>query len=513
MKLILNTNINYRAIRNIKGQLEVLNHTRTTLTKINLLHLIKSNQLNYNLNNTNNLINDVLLNRSGYTYTTPYISGIGQLSSAIIPTTICTQNTLFFKDTNQITIPKKMTYVIQKFVSHKLLREIHSDLNVAREYCLLFLMQLNSAYYNTEDPNEEDWKSLNAGYLREFFTTYSLCYKKIIDALLTPTSKGVLIECDGIFIKGHKNYYYKLGANYKGKGYTNYTLQTEQAKQLLQKYYQKKWDNTQQNIICKNLIEFYKSVTLPTLYEIENEATKLISQKYKTKKGKPLKRLNKHRKSYFRDSSKYCFVEDSILIFNNLTENGIMIPITGGDASGGRVVDSFTLMPSWIRNLVKIKGKPITECDYSCFHPNIAALLYGGNSRYLTHKHIEKTLGIDEVLIKTEHLSFFNKDVWQMKLSPLYDYYIKYEKWMLNNIIDEKRNDSQHKYKITSRRLFKMEVVIMTKVIQILNREKIYVGYVYDALFFNPMHAERVKEVMDNVAFNQKIYTKAKLSK
>src|ERR1035437_10361686 len=101
-----------------------------------------------------------------------------------------------------------------------------------------------------------------------------------------------------------------------------------------------------------------------------------------------------------------------------------MIPIDGSAESGGRVVDSFTLMPSWIRNLVKINGKRLIECDYIALHPNIAIKLYGGKTEYITHGDVALELKLKVLPVKVEHLSFFNKKVWGMKHSFLYDYYL-----------------------------------------------------------------------------------------
>jgi hypothetical protein len=506
MKLELNTNINYSGIRSVKDQLQLTNQNRKTVNDDQVLDNIK---LNYNLINTYNLSNDVLLNRSIYTSKTSSIVGVKYQNSNTIPTTICAQNSLFFNQSTHIYIPNKVLHVLQKYVSKFQLRKVDADVTVAIEYCLLFLMQLDSTSYTNDNQNKDVWKSLNAAYLREFFTTDPLCYKKITGVLSTPTSKGTIIECDGISIKGSKNYHYRLADNYRGKGYSAYKLKTTNAKVLLQNCHQKKWDSTKKNIICQNLIKFYTSVTLPTLIEIEDEADRLISMKYKNKKGKILKRLNKRSKTYFKDSKKYSFVEDAVKIFERLTVNGIMIPIPGGEASGGRVVDCFTLMPSWIRNLVKVNGKKITECDYSCLHPNLAISIYGGNSQYVTHTKIANSIDIDEHKVKVEHLAFFNMEVWQMKQSPLYHYYKRFENWMLTNIINEKQADT-HKHKKTSHRLFRMEVEIMTEVIRILNKENISVGYVYDALFFDPIYGHRVKEVMDAVAIKLGVFTTAK---
>jgi hypothetical protein len=77
-----------------------------------------------------------------------------------------------------------------------------------------------------------------------------------------------------------------------------------------------------------NIISFakldlvYKSVTLPSLFEIERKQIDLLRKKYKNKKGKLIKRLNKHSKSSFK-TRKTFFVEDSILIYNRLAENGL----------------------------------------------------------------------------------------------------------------------------------------------------------------------------------------------
>jgi hypothetical protein len=288
-------------------------------------------------------------------------------------------------------------------------------------------------------------------------------------------------------------------------------LKTKEVIGLLNKHYYRVLGEAKKNPICENLIRFYQDISLPNISQIKKEAERLIALGYVTKKGKRLTKLNKHARSYYKNQEKLSFVEDAIEIFEYLTDNGLLIPTVGGEASGGRVVDSFTLMPSWIRNLVLVNGKPLVECDYSCLHPNIAIALYDGSTTYLTHDDLGLDLNIDIDTVKKEHLSFFNKEVWQMKQSPLYPYYQQNESIMLQNVISEKYN-SPFKHKITSRKLFAKEVEVMTAVIQQLNSEGIFVGYVYDALFFYPDYAERVKEVMDAVIQQYGIKTEAKLS-
>jgi len=429
-----------------------------------------------------------------------------------ITTDISGQLALFVINKNRIKIPRKVEYIIRNIITEKTLKEIHKDVEVARELCLLFCTQLNSTYFNIKNGSKPDgWKSLRAEYLRNFLSLTPMTYKKVIMVLEKPLRKGAILQCDYKSIKGKKNHFYRLTPSYLGKGIVSCDLKTKEAISLLNKHYYRILGEAQKNSICENLIRFYQDITLPTIEEIEKEADRLIKLKYTTKKGKKLARLNKHGRSTFKKPEELSFVEDAIEIFEYLTDNGLLIPKVGGEASGGRVVDSLDLMPSWIRRMIKVNGKLNIESDYTCLHPNITIALYDGSTANLTHDDLGAVLDIDAKTVKVEHLSFFNKEVWQMKQSPLYPYYQQNEPRMLQNVIAEKYNN-QFKHKITSRRLFAKEVEVMTSVIQELNKEGIFVGYVYDALFFNPDYAERVKEVMDNVIQQHGIKTVAKLS-
>ncbi len=429
-----------------------------------------------------------------------------------ITTDISAQLSLFVINNNRIKIPSKVEYVIRKYVSRKLLKEIHKDVDVAIELCLLFCSQLNSTYFDIKNGSQPSgWKSLRAEYLRDFLSLNPLTYKKVITALEEPLKKGAILECDHVSIIGEKNHFYRLTPPYLGKGIVSYDLKTKEAKNLLNKHYYRVLGEAKKNPICENLIRFYQDITLPTMNQIKKEADRLIASGYVTKKGKKLIKLNKHGRSYYKNHKELSFVEDAIEIFEYLTDNGLLIPTVGGEASGGRVVDSLDLMPSWIRSMVKINGVANVESDYSCLHPNITITLYDGSTSYLTHGDLGSELNIDVKTVKKEHLSFFNKEVWQMKQSPLFPYYQRNEPGMLQNVIAEKYN-SPFKHKITSRRLFAKEVEVMTAVIQQLNKEGIFVGYVYDALFFHPDYAKRVKEVMDTVIQQYGIKTIAKLS-
>ena len=60
--------------------------------------------------------------------------------------------------------------------------------------------------------------------------------------------------------------------------------------------------------------------------------------------------------------------------------------------------------------------------------------------------------------------------------------------------------------------MFKKEVDIMTEVIQILSKENINVGYIYDALICHPNNADSIKVEIDKVCLKHGVKTIAKIS-
>lgn len=166
----------------------------------------------------------------------------------------------------------------------------------------------------------------------------------------------------------------------------------------------------------------------------------------------------------------------------------------GSNKSGGRIVDSFTLMPKWIRNLIRIEGEKIKTLDYSCLHPNLANTVYDGCGKRISHQQVADFLQIDRSTAKIEHLSFFNKRWEGMRKSPLFEYYLVHEPEMMRAIKKEKE---EFGHKITSKQLFQAEVELMRKVIIELNNMDILTGYVYDALFCHSKNETHVRQVMN----------------
>ncbi|MCG2610651.1 hypothetical protein LZZ90_03935 [Flavobacterium sp. SM15] len=411
---------------------------------------------------------------------------------------------LIFPNVNSIWIPRKSETALRKYVSKTLLKEIDPNVDVAVEKCLLVLSNFASTYH-TED-KEDRWKRLNSKILHEQTkgkdNTY--IYNKIIDLLKTGTATGAIIEVDEHYVKGVVSRKYRISDSYFKPGLTEYLIKDTGIIQTRNKIYYRLLNEALDNPICNNLVKFYPRIELPTSGELLAIGKLLVKDGYTTKKQKTLTMRNKHDNSYWADADNRSFVENNIKMFEYLTNRGFMIPAAGSEKSGGRVVDSFTLMPAWIRNEITIDGKKLVECDYKALHPNLAMLLYKGKANYLTHEKIAEQTGIDEKEVKREHLSFFNKNWYSMIKSPLFNYYSKHEPDMLSRIYHDKKANG---YKITSKKMFKLEVKIMTDVIKYLNSVGIYVLYVYDALLCEEKDKPVVMETMNRIILEYGVKT------
>lgn len=462
--------------------------------------------------NTNPFINDVWIYTNSIVVETPVISSVSTYFGTSKNPEFHAKLPLFSYPPNTIKIPNKVEYSIKRHIPKKLLREIHPSVDVATELCLLFLSQLTSTYFTWKDgSNIDGWKSLKAKYVRELVHIQDNTYKKIREVLETKLWNGPILECDYVSERRIKCYNYRLGNNYIGKGICNYEIKTSEVQHLNNKNRQRQLNAAVSNSISRNLLILYSMIELPSKKEILENSKKLINAGYKTKKGKILTILNKHSKFYFKDHDNRSFVEDNLTTYEFLTDGGLMIPTIGSDASGGRIIDSISLMPGFIRNMIKIENKHVAECDFSCLHPNIAMSLYGGSERYITHQKVAEETGINLLTIKSEHLSFFNKHPKQMKKSPLFEFYSQKEPVMMKKLIKEKY-ESERKYKTTSQKMMRKEVEIMTDVIRECSKEGIFVGYVYDALICNPDHAQRIKEIMDEQVIKHGVFTYAKIT-
>jgi hypothetical protein len=412
---------------------------------------------------------------------------------------------LQFPNVNSLLIPKKSEYNLRKYAPKGMLRAIDSDVNVAVEKCLVFLSNLSSTYYT-----DDKWKSLNTKILhpqlKSADNTY--IYTRVIDVLLLGTSKGAFIEVNNSYQKNGYSKKYRLTDTYLKAGLVEYTIKDEAIVLNQNKLFYEQLNEAMEHPICSNLVKMYPKIELPTSKELLVIGKRLAKDGHRTKKGKILTMRNNHKNEYWKDSDNRSFVEDNIKLFEFLTSRGFMIPSVGDKKSGGRVVDSFTLMPAWIREQITVNGIKLTECDYTALHPNIAIKLYNGSQRYLTHQNVAERTGIDVKDIKTEHLSFFNKHWQGMLKSPLYAFYSQHEHDMLSRIYNDKK---KHGYKVTSAKMFSVEVAIMTDVIKFLNSIGINVLYVYDALLCEAKDKAIVVETMNRIILEHGVCTCVKV--
>jgi hypothetical protein len=412
---------------------------------------------------------------------------------------------LQFPNVNSLLIPKKSEYNLRKYVPKAMLKAIDSDVNIAIEKCLVFLSNLASTFYT-----DDKWKSLKADILHQQTKSKdnTYIYSRIIDVLKHGTSKGAFIEVNDSYQEREYCKKYRLTDTYLKAGLVEYIIKDAGIVQNRNKLFFEQLNEAMEHPICSNLVKMYPKIELPSPKELLAIGKNLVKQGHKTKKRKILTIRNKHKNDYWKDSDNRSFVEDNILLFEFLTSRGFMIPSVGDDKSGGRVVDSFTLMPAWIREQITVNGIKLTECDYIALHPNIAIKIYDGKLTYITHQNVAERTGIDVNCIKTEHLSFFNKQWLAMLKSPLFAFYSKHEPDMLSRIYNDKK---EHGYKVTSAKMFSVEVSIMTDVINHLNTLGINVLYVYDALLCEEKDKAIVVETMNRIILEHSVYTCVKV--
>lgn len=402
-----------------------------------------------------------------------------------------------------IFIPKKVRRYLDKNVRLDEFREIDRDVAAAKEKLLIVVSLISTQLIN----DKRYWKRIS-------HTIIQTLVRKGNDNTNLSGRAVRLLERHGIIEIKKKNdgsddyeenkyvRSFRLSLEYFKQPVVEYHLKNRDAienRQIAAKLFDNDFKKSS-NPIIKNLLHVYQSITLPTVDEIHERAKLLIENGY-SKRGKKLIYLGKKK----RNTDLFIYVEEHIEIFNYLVKS-IRTPTISSDTAGGRVTDFLNLMPSWIRQLVRMDGEAIVECDYKCLHPNLAVKIFGGTTKFLTHEKIADDLNIDVLSVKQEHLSFFNCHENQMVKSLIHDYYLKNESKMLARIKHDKKVASPW-YKRTSKKLFGLEVQLMTEVITRLNQKGIYVIYVYDALYAKESEANEVKEVMNEVAEEMGIYT------
>ncbi|MBB1195128.1 hypothetical protein DNC80_15805, partial [Flavobacterium sp. SOK18b] len=362
-----------------------------------------------------------------------------------------------FSDSRNITIPKNVEKLLRSKLLKKELLKIHRDSDLAIEYCLVFLSNFSTIDY--ENNNQGNWKALSSVILQEQIPGSDGRYKRVIDLLLSNIfSSRPIIETKlnergtASYEVGKKSKQYRLSDQFLNQGSVKYKISSDFLINHRQKQRDININKGLTNPIAKNLLTIYPKITFPTQKEILVEAKKLVKNKYYNNKGKRFTILNGRKKSLFKDFDRRVAYEDNIKRYRDLIDSGLLVPTISGERAGGRVYDSFNLMPTFIRHLIKIDNEHVVNVDFKCLHPNLSIKLYNGNSKFLTHQLLADELKLDVKDIKVEHISFFNKEPYLMKESKLFEYYEKNEPIILENLIRDKNENKDSN--ITSQRLF-----------------------------------------------------------
>lgn len=421
-------------------------------------------------------------------------------------------------------ITAKFKWLLQK--DKKGLKTIHPDVDTAIELCYLYLDNFKATHIIAEKATDyftaQGFKIINAEESRKKMREY----KKVQDFLI----KHDIIETSGRgYIKGERSTEFKLTEKYFYCGKESYTLQTKYVRAKRTGTFNENMRRLFESEIGRNSFRVSQYLTFPTEDQVLQKLREVAAKgTFTNKKGKLLieipKGHSKNAASY--DPKKYCFVHEYVEIFKQVRD-GIKTPIVKEGNSGGRVYDSFNMMPRVIRPLILLNGRPIVECDYTALHPNIAVQAkYGGfNIEPITHDKVAQELysvaagdvdyKVKRSKVKKAHLSYFNMTWSDMTTNhkELHQYYMKKEPSMMEYLKLEKLREPEHKkdypHKDTSRRLFTDETNLMTSVITRLLRDGIEVAYCFDALYCNPEDEDDVRMVMNQQAARMGIKTTA----
>lgn len=414
---------------------------------------------------------------------------------------------LIYNIDKKLCIPRK-TKAKLNYIPKKQLKTIHPDTEVAKELILIILSNFSSTL--AESINAKNDKAKQKGYKRldssilqsQVDTSKSNRYKRILDLLI---KNNIIVKGKNYSTVYHKCNQYKLFDKYFRVGVTDYIIQTEYVKRL---YNRKASNNLTQVLsseIGRNTLSNLEKVYMPSQEAVEEHLMSKVREGYKNKRGKRLVKRGKHTKKY--DDKNYVFVEDYLEMYNYL-KNFFNIPIITNKKAGHRVITKYNMMPSIIRDLLKLDNEDIVECDYGSLHPNIAnRIYYGENKININHDDVANYLNISRKEAKIEHLSFFNKRIVDMKRSSLYKYYEDKHYTLLMNVENDKMRYDSHK--ITSQKLFSMEGRIMNDVVQTLNNRGISSIYVFDAIYCTKNNSKEVIQVMNDVAKSYKVKTSA----
>lgn len=411
---------------------------------------------------------------------------------------------LNIKDSNRICVSNLVIKEIKKINDNEL-KKISCDKNKAMELIFLFSSFLSHQFFSYAQSRERKFKCLNSEILQERLGNK---YCRIIELLLSHE----LIERDESYKAGEGGFSksYRLSLPVLLGNVKEYILTHQDLVIGQQKWVAKKLEKASNNTIAAYLTDkVYPEISYPTKSYLIDYGKELVKNGFETNKGKKLKyRGKKSRpKSLNRDNIR--FLEDDIILYENLVKGGVIIPTIGNSKSGGRVYDAHNLCPSWIRNKMMINGEAVSELDYSCLHPNLACYLHGNTKITISHLDVSKKLGISLKKAKRLHLSFFNLKYEDFVNSQLVKYYLKTQPIMYKSLLESKRSSQKE----LTYQLFGLETKIMTDVVKDFESNNILALYVFDAMYVQESKIPEALKIMNTVVDRMGINTCAKYKK
>ena len=291
-------------------------------------------------------------------------------------------------------------------------------------------------------------------------------YKKVIKILETGTEKkGPIIEQTKEYYTSYTNKYgqlvpgraryYKLTDKYRTWKTTSYVTDQKKSKSLNVKVLLHKnelIERSKINPIAHMCMRLTNHVTAPTIDQVLARADEM--HKNVSKRGR-LYKFGTNLKESEKNRDKYRYLEEDIQRWKYYTEDGYRIPTY--DETYGRVIDSFAMMPSWIRELYLINGKKTQFADLTALHPNlllnyikpmlspesvskIESIQDGYN--YDLHQYIADKGNLnDRDVAKTAHLSLLNKRPQQLENDPIWKVWCSAFPAEVSKIILDIKND------------------------------------------------------------------------
>lgn len=458
--------------------------------------------------------------------------------------------------TLEITVPQNITEKTFSRYSKEDLDSVSKIRDVAIDKLMVFVHYLYRIDYSGKTV-EYKMRNLHSDKLKEI---YGDNYKRIVELL----EKKKVIYVDHTFKPSSKtngvghSKGYQLTGEYKQ--FKLYKVKSKWGRKQINGGITKKKEAAMNNIIAKNTVLMISknNVVLPTIDQLKRKARKMakeyapLTSYYERKKKNAGEKVKKYKGKYCvlkREEGEEINTKKVRVLHENIERFKSLYKIIGNDTTTGkfkipklsnhndysrviceRVYDSTSMIPSWIRDEIVVNGERIIANDFKALHPHIMMKIYGAPSDYTKiqtediHKLIENATGIDRDLVKTQHLSFFNKKLRDVipedRVKEIYEhqqdnskaikwkatvkekivrfYYENHEQMLLNMLGGKLGMRLQHK--ATAEILFKAEVDLMTEIINELNSIDIYTFYVYDCLYSKESDKGIVRQIMNAVA-------------